>query len=495
LHGNSNKSEEPPNGSANENVFDIKQGVAISACLATLARKAMATRLAECWGTRSEKYQFLNSKTLGTTSFCDLEPKAPNFYFVVPDTGKCAKEWDAWPSVAEIFTKRSTGTESGFDDLLVAFTRPELEARIHRFSDSGVSRIDLAKEFAFSEGHASELFDRRREMTTASSKEFRPFQLRAYDYRCAFLRKELLKTNSFNVMLDLSTETPGLVTTRQTKESFTAFAVSSFCGHKVTSSYDRSYVFPLFTTDHGSLMPTKVPCISRKALLQLKHLSHNASDIQLATDAFHYALAVMNAPAYRTLFCSQLKRDFPRLPMTGNLVLFRALARIGGELTALHLMKSPKLDSSITEFFGNRNIEVEKVSWSENTVWIDKARTTGFNGVREGVWHFCVGGYQVCEKWLKDRKGRRLSSEDRAHYQKIVVALSETIRLMAEIDAVIDEHGGWPAAFVVSSASSSKDKAMGNGEAIPQAAEDPASYSSGKTGDLGIVTDDELPLR
>lgn len=133
--------------------------------------------------------------------------------------------------------------------------------------------------------------------------------------------------------------------------------------------------------------------------------------------------------------------------MTGNLELFRALARLGGELTALHLLESPRLAQPITEFIGGRNPEVEKVSWSRDTVWVDKAQTTGFRGVREPVWNFHIGGYQVCEKWLKDRKGRALTKDDLAHYQKIVVALSETIRLMSEIDKVIEEHGGWPGAF------------------------------------------------
>jgi hypothetical protein len=119
--------------------------------------------------------------------------------------------------------------------------------------------------------------------------------------------------------------------------------------------------------------------------------------------------------------------------------------------TGLHLLESPNLDKSITEFIGGRHAEVEKISWSKNTVWVDKAQTTGFKGVREDVWNLHIGGYQVCEKWLKDRKGRTLSKDDIAHYQKIVVALAETIRLMKEIDDVIEKHGGWPEAFVVDS--------------------------------------------
>ena len=164
-------------------------------------------------------------------------------------------------------------------------------------------------------------------------------------------------------------------------------------------------------------------------------------------DIFHYAYAVFHSPGYRSRYAEFLKIDFPRLPLTGSLELFRALAKLGGELTALHLLESPKLDKPITEFIGSRNPEVEKASWSKNTVWVDKAQSIGFKGVPEDVWNFHIGGYQVCEKWLKDRKGRTLSKDDIAHYQKIVVALSETIRLMAEIDKVIDKHGGWPGAF------------------------------------------------
>ena len=124
-----------------------------------------------------------------------------------------------------------------------------------------------------------------------------------------------------------------------------------------------------------------------------------------------------------------------------------SLSVLGGDLVALHLLESPKLAQPITEFIGGRHSVAEKISGSRDTVWLDKAQTTGFLGVREDVWNFQIGGYQVCAKWLKDRKGRTLSDDDITHYQKIVVALSETIRLMAEIDRVIEAHGGWPGAF------------------------------------------------
>ncbi len=110
-------------------------------------------------------------------------------------------------------------------------------------------------------------------------------------------------------------------------------------------------------------------------------------------------------------------------------------------------MESPKLNILITEFIGSSKPIVEKVSWVKDIVWVDKPQATGFKGVPEDVWNFHIGGYQICEKWLKDRTGRALSTEEITHYQKIVIALSETIRLMKEIDEAIDKYGGWPGAF------------------------------------------------
>jgi hypothetical protein len=177
---------------------------------------------------------------------------------------------------------------------------------------------------------------------------------------------------------------------------------------------------------------------------------------------------VFHSPGYRCRYAEFLKIDFPRLPLTSSLDLFRALVWLGGELVALHLVEAPiQAGVSISRaakaggwvyayttpppvcltFTGPAQPAVEKVSWSDDTVWLDKANSAGFRGVPEAVWNCHVGGYQVCEKWLKDRKGRTLTADDLIHYPQIVIALNETIRIMAEIDTVIDTHGGWPDAF------------------------------------------------
>jgi predicted helicase len=164
-------------------------------------------------------------------------------------------------------------------------------------------------------------------------------------------------------------------------------------------------------------------------------------------DVLHYSYAVFHSPTYRSRYAEFLKIDFPRLPLTSSIHLFRKLSKLGEELTALHLLETSKLNKLITEYIGSNNFEVEKIFWSNNIVWINKDKTAGFKGVKKEVWDFQICGYQVCDKWLKDRKGRKLSEDDIEHYQKMIVALAETIRLMAEIDKVIDENGGLPKAF------------------------------------------------
>jgi predicted helicase len=158
-------------------------------------------------------------------------------------------------------------------------------------------------------------------------------------------------------------------------------------------------------------------------------------------DVFHYAYAVFHSPTYRSRYAEFLKRDFPRLPPTSERGLFAALAGKGAELVGLHLMTSPALNNLITRFPEGGDNVVEKVRYDAANERVHINNTQYFEGVPEETWGFRVGGYQVLDKWLKDRRGRALTSADVRHYQRIVVALTQTRRLMREIDETIP---GWP---------------------------------------------------
>jgi predicted helicase len=262
----------------------------------------------------------------------------------------------------------------------------------------------------------------------------------------------------------LSGNNLALCTNRQVNGEFKHVGVSRRLINDCTLSVatkERTYIFPLWHMPDNptdTLLTDAAPRVNLSAgflrslamALSVEQAEHQRLLSGFSADSvFGYIYALLNCPSYRMRYSEFLKSDFPRLPLTAKLSLFRTLSQVGSKLVSVHLLESPELDKTLTSYTGS-NSEVEKISFARETVWIDKAQTRGFRGVPQAVWDFHVGGYQVCEKWLKDRKGRVLSKSDIGHYTKIVVALRETIRLMAEIDKVIEAHGGWPDAFITS---------------------------------------------
>ena len=166
-------------------------------------------------------------------------------------------------------------------------------------------------------------------------------------------------------------------------------------------------------------------------------------------DIFNHAYAVFQSPSYRQRYAEFLNVDFPRVPIPDDASLFRKLCLYGSKLIALHTLKAEGDASVGFDVSGNNTVEqISYVPPNKETgiragrVYINTEQY--FEGVSSAVWQMRIGGYQVCEKWLKDRKGRTLTHDDIEHYQRTVSALAETRSLMAQIDALIADHGGWP---------------------------------------------------
>ncbi len=312
---------------------------------------------------------------------------------------------------------------------------------------------------------------------------YRPFDTR-YTYYTGRSRGFLCRPRA-DVMGHMLGENVGLMTCRQSISSGWqhALATSLITDDSMVSNKtrERGYLFPLYLHPgvgksgvlpfspwpngrHGrrpNLDPGFVDRLAEAAALRF--VSDGAGDLRDTfgpEDILGYIYAVFHSPGYRARYEAHLKLDFPRVALPGAPKLFEQLVLAGRDLLGLHLMESPDLDDPITDYAGPGNPQVGRVGWSNGTVWLDAAKTNarqrhratgpgqyGFHGVREGVWDFQIGGYQVCHKWLKDRKGRTLSGADIALYQKIVVAVSETIHVMTAIDGLIDHFGGWPGAF------------------------------------------------
>ena len=158
-------------------------------------------------------------------------------------------------------------------------------------------------------------------------------------------------------------------------------------------------------------------------------------------DVFNYIYAVFHSPTYRKRYAEFLKIDFPRVPLTSDRKLFWKLVELGRDLVALHLLESPKVNDFVTKYPQKGSDTVEKVTYDDNKARVLINDEQYFEGVKPEWFEFHIGGYQVLQKWLKDRKGRKLSNDDITHYQRVVVAIKETIRLMSEIDKAIPN---WP---------------------------------------------------
>ena len=415
---------------------------------------------AHLYGSRQAKYECLADDDVSKTEWTELNPSAP-FCLFVPQDANLRAEYDQGWSVRDVFGENgdpAPGVVTTHDEFAIGFTPKDVISKVESLLETD-TEDEARRKFRLCSQSQWNYATAKRELASASWRKrvvpilYRPFDIRAtvFDRHVAVHRRERVMRHM------LAGKNLALITARSNRSPemdhflCTAHISETKCGESTI----QSYLIPLY------LYPSEGPELrlekERRPNLSSTFLKPLAEKLKLPQEEpqglprgvtpehiFQYAYAVFHSPTYRTRYAEFLKIDFPRLPLTSNLHLFRTLAVKGAELVALHLMESPKVEDFLTDWRVKGDNVVGKVQYTEkdNRVWINK--TQYFGGVPKKVWEFRIGGYQVCHKWLKDRKGRRLTYEDTQHYQKVVVALNETVRLMAEIDEAIGEHGGWP---------------------------------------------------
>ena len=450
LHGNANKRERARDGGEDNNVFDIAEGVSLLLCVKQRDnKKPCRVSHAEMLGTREVKYTALDDSDVSKTDWVKLQPASPHYFFMQQTIKRRAEYQKLW-QITDIMPKNLLGFQTHRDDVAVAFNEATLKEQVTKYLGKVPSEADWKQN--------------------CRRCGYRPF-----DQRFVYLDTSVTDRPRLDVIAHLLKANLALNTVRQTKASTWQHAVVSNLPTPAVfvEIKDGSNIFPLYLYDDAetdshkrgggtmlmALFESSPGYSARRANLNpkfiadlterlgLKWVAVDRGDLKKTVgpeDFFHYAYAVFHSPAYRERYAEFLKIDFPRLPLTSDLKLFRTLTAKGAELVALHLMASPKLEKFTTEFPIRGDNVVEKVQYTDNDerVWINAKQY--FGGVPKAVWEFQVGGYQVCHKWLKDRKGRTLTHDDMEHYQRTVSALAETRSLMAQIDALIADHGGWP---------------------------------------------------
>jgi predicted helicase len=420
LHGNSNIVEAVPEGSGNENVFDIKQGVAITIAVRSkpMGKNEVASvKHTDVYGTREEKYAFLEENKLSTINFQDVVLREP-FYYFENKSYRYVKEYSKWPSIGDIYKAYSTGYYTSCDDIVIGDSVEDLRTRV---DGSGLNlTFDVAK---------------------VRKTVFRPFDIKYVYYDVKLLTRARAK-----FVARLPEDNVFIITGKSTKNhSADHFYIGDvFPELKCGESSKGSYMFPLWINEkpQGSGFLPDESNINSKVLERYEEIvGAEATPFRVHM----YIYAVMYSPSYRTVFNENIREDFIHIPYPTNAQSFAELSAHGETLFRLHTLIHPALEQLVTSFpaeGSNRlTLSTGKDDWKVDEdkgtvrVWINDEQY--FDEVPVEAWELSVGGYFPAQKWLKDRKGRELSFHEIMDYQRVIVALAETVRIMGDIDVVM----------------------------------------------------------
>lgn len=456
LHGNAKKKETAPDGSKDENVFDIQQGVAITFFVKTSQKNSQSlgeVYYADLYGLRTEKYEFLNSHSVGDIKYQKANPTLENMYRFDIQDESLRSEWEKMSSVEEIFRLNGVGLRTHKDflayqssenqirlviDDFLKLSEEELRGKYNLGDDSRDWKVARAKANVMSYGDEAHLF--RQTLT-------KPFDSKWTYYTPD--SRGFLGYPTYKVLCHmLLQDNVALITSRHGGEAeksvwSTAFITDALVDLNIFRRGGGN-VFPMYQiADDG----TKFENITDEFFGELEkatglkhHTLDDASDVAdtefTTLDIMDYIYAILYAPSYRTKYKALLDSAFPRIPLPKNKTQFKALVDLGRQLRELHLSKQEgSFDSDVTYPEIGDNV-VSQYKFKDDCVYINKSQY--FGNIPKKAWEFFIGGYQPLEKWLKDRKGQVLSFDEITHYQYMVYAISKTIDLMSQIDQIVE---------------------------------------------------------
>lgn len=465
LHGNKTTNEEPPDQGPNENVFEIKQGVAIGIFVKhALEKPNSTTRVchAELWGDRSDKYSWLAANTINTTPWKTLTPTFPNYRFA--PKGK-SEEWEHYRKITDIFPLNKGGLSTKRDKMVIDFESKPILERVNHFRNSTEPNEILCEQLPISmiaEWNISKARELLRNEQNIE-KYIQPILHFPFDERFIFYHDGLVARPSKAVMRHLlAGENVAMCVGRAGEAvgdaTWNLVSISKTMTDLNVFRRGGTPVFPLYRyTEQGdhrlhNISQPFVEAVCRHLNYEIDpaeamhFIPDGKGDVPTTIgpeDIFHYIYAILHARTYRQRYADQLKIDFPHIPLTTHRALFQELVSLGEQLIETHLLQSEHT-SCLPEFPEGGNSEVKAVRWSEvdQHVWINS--TQYFAPIRREIWEFRVGGHCPAKKWLTDRKSRILTFDEIQHYRRICSALDKTVKTMEDIDDTIAEYGGWP---------------------------------------------------
>jgi predicted helicase len=428
LHGNSKKKETCPDGSKDENVFDIMQGVSINLFVKT-GKKAKdefgKVYHKDLYGLRQSKYDFLDNATIGSIGYKEITPQAPMYFFLPKDFG-LEEEYNKGISVVDLFSLTNVGVVTANDKVLINQDKNTLCANVSNnyhieISDSCINKIiyrPFDNQYIY---YDTKLVERSREKIMSNMR---------HDDNIALLvgrQGQVCGNNIWNLVYTAKGIVDLNVFYRGGGNVFPLYLYTSNMGDE-----ERIVNFNKNLYDSIAKGLNYLPCYDDN--MQIDPTSEY-NGVLYPQALFDYIYAVLHSPSYRERYKEFLKIDFPRIPYPTSWEKFRDLAEKGEELRQLHLMEDLPHSTDVSFPVGG-TMQVDCYRWQDNRVYINSEQY--FEGVPESAWNFYIGGYQPAQKWLKDRKGMTLGFEDVKHYQHIIYVLQQTERIMQEIDGIMN---------------------------------------------------------
>ncbi|MCU0432259.1 MAG: DNA methyltransferase [Bacteroidia bacterium] len=458
LHGNAKKKETAPDGSADINVFDIEQGVSINLLIKTGKKKE--NELGEVFhfdlfGKREVKYDYLFNNGFNDVKFKKLKNQTP-YYFFRPKDFEDEKVYNEGFSILELFPENSLGVLSKNDEITISYDKLQLEQRISDLTSLEENEIKI-KYKVKNDSRDWILSKAIKDLKENSNKDnYRKINYRPFDFRWTYFTgktKGFFAYSQNRIMRNFVQQNNfALISGRQGQAVGNMQWNLSFISNIISDQniYYRGggTVFPLYiynteNTKHlfkeenerkPNLSESIITSIAKKINLTFIQEKEPRKNTFAPIDILDYIYSVLHSPTYREKYKEFLKIDFPRVPYPKDKETFWKLVKLGGELREIHLLESPKVEKYITQYPVDGDNVVNKPVYKNGRVYINE--TQYFDNVPATAWEFYIGGYQPAQKWLKDRKERKLEFDDILHYQKIIVALSETARIMKEIDKI-----------------------------------------------------------
>lgn len=424
LHGNSKKKEISPDGTVDENVFNIQQGVSIILAIKNKESKKNAdTYRSNLFGKQKEKFKYLIQTDFYSSKWVKLNDSLDIFS---DQSSYGEKEYIKGFKINEFFIKNVTGIVTMGDSYAIANSKDELLNRLEKTQLEKPTEAFLTEKYNLGKNYAKWLLGNINQIKIDANKlvqiDYRPF-----DTKYTYFDNKIIWRWRENIMKHfINHDNIGLVFERSVTND--VFAIKSIPEHAFLGTAGfAGQSAPLYLYHEDGSKTSNLN-------LEIVNKIENTIGKFSPENIFDYTYAVLYAPIYREKYKKFLKIDFPRVPYPKNERIFWQLVEKGKKLRELHLMSAPELEKLQTTYPVSGSGVVEKVEYKDGKVFINNEQY--FGEAPEIAWNFYIGGYQPAQKWLKDRKGRTLSSDEIEHYQKIIKILIETDKVMKEIDNI-----------------------------------------------------------